>query len=57
MEATEVDEAKPPRARRSWPWRPWAPALPSLGVRTMREIEQVYNTTVEEMPMDVADLV
>ena len=54
MEATE---AKPPRARRSWPWRPWAPALPSLGVRTMREIEQVYNTTVEEMPMNVADLI
>ena len=26
-------------------------------VRTMREIEQVYNTTVEEMPMNVADLI
>ena len=25
-------------------------------VRTMREIEQVYNTTVEEMPMNIADL-
>jgi len=26
-------------------------------VRAMREIEQVYNTTVEEMPMNVADLI
>jgi translation initiation factor 4A len=26
-------------------------------VRTMREIEQVYNTTVEELPMNVADLI
>ena len=26
-------------------------------IRTMREIEQVYNTTVEEMPMNVADLI
>merc|ERR1719334_315892 len=25
-------------------------------VRTMKEIEQFYNTKVEEMPMDVADL-
>jgi len=25
-------------------------------VRTLREIEQFYNTKVEEMPMDVADL-
>ena len=33
------------------------PALPSLGVRTMREIEQVYNTTVKEMPMNVFDLI
>ena len=32
------------------------PALPSLGVRTMREIEQAYNTTVEEMPRNAADL-
>jgi len=26
-------------------------------VRTMREIEQVYNPTVKEMPMNVADLI
>jgi len=25
-------------------------------VRTLRDIEQFYNTTIEEMPMDVADL-
>jgi len=25
-------------------------------VRTLREIEEFYNTKVEEMPMDVADL-
>ena len=26
-------------------------------VRTLRDIEQFYNTTVEEMPMNVADLI
>jgi hypothetical protein len=26
-------------------------------VRTLREIEQFYNTQIEEMPMNVADLV
>ncbi len=26
-------------------------------VRTMRDIEQFYNTQIEEMPMNVADLV
>lgn len=31
--------------------------LTDADVRTMRDIEQFYNTTVLEMPMDVADLV
>ena len=26
-------------------------------VRTLREIEQFYNTQIEEMPMNVADLI
>lgn len=26
-------------------------------VRTLREIEQFYNTTIDEMPMDVAELI
>lgn len=28
----------------------------SEDIRTLRDIEQFYNTTIEEMPMDVADL-
>ena len=31
--------------------------LTSEDVRAMREIEQVYNITVEEMPMNIADLI
>jgi len=26
-------------------------------VRTLREIEQFYNTQIDEMPMNVADLI
>ena len=28
----------------------------SEDIRAMRDIEQFYNTSIEEMPMDVADL-
>ena len=31
--------------------------LTSEDVRTLREIEQFYNTQIEEMPMNVADLI
>ena len=31
--------------------------LTAEDVRTLREIEQFYNTTIEEMPMNVADLI
>merc|ERR1712021_72821 len=31
--------------------------LTAEDVRTLRDIEQFYNTTIEEMPMNVADLI
>ena len=31
--------------------------LTAEDVRTLREIEQFYNTQIEEMPMNVADLI
>ena len=34
-----------------------APRGPQDDVRNMRDIEQFYNTQIEEMPMNVADLV
>ena len=35
----------------------WDRHRPVEDVRTLRDIEQFYDTTIEEMPMNVADLI
>ena len=42
--------------RSAWTWAA-INFLTASDVRYLREIEQFYNTQIEEMPMDVADLI